>query len=281
MPTSRPARSDPAEVPVLARRGAPRRALAAVAAVLAATLLLGAPAGAGIGDPFDPDGTTTTTEAPTTTTEADGDEPDGSPTTAAEEPEAPSSEPSANGADGADAEGQAGGEGDDDADDDGTSTLALVAAALGGLVLGALLAGVPLALALSRRTPGPTAPAGAGAPPAAAPVARPAPAPTPVDDGAHAQRAGLVEALVSLRDQLPSDALRAEAARALSDVGVVEVSPLGEAFDPSRHRAVAQSPTDDPARHNTVAAVERPGYVDGAREVRPPEVVVARHGASS
>ena len=42
--------------------------------------------------------------------------------------------------------------------------------------------------------------------------------------------------------------------------------------------AVDQVATDDPARHNTVVTTERPGYADGDRLVRQPEVVVARHG---
>jgi molecular chaperone GrpE (heat shock protein) len=44
---------------------------------------------------------------------------------------------------------------------------------------------------------------------------------------------------------------------------------------------VHQVVTEDPAVHNTIVSVERPGYADGARIIRQPEVVVARIGGGS
>lgn len=233
-----------------------RRALTActMALVLGATLA-GPVAAQGVGEPVKPtepgpDATTTTSPPEPTTTSRPGD---------TDDPPVQASPTSVSASD----------------DDDG-SAVAVVGAAVVGLLIGLLLAGVPLGLALSRRRRATTA---------VPPVAPPAPAhwtspptPPPSDTLAAGQRANLVRCLIDLRDRLPSDALRDEVARALSAAGIVEDSPAGAAFDPERHRAVAQTPTDDPARHNTVAAVERPGYRDGDTIVRPPEVVVARHG---
>lgn len=239
------------------------------------------PGGGGIGERPGGDRSTTTTDAPgtersTSTTSTEAAEP-GSPTTAttaARDEEGPGPSASA--------------EADDVEDDDeGTSVVALVAVGLVGFVLGLLLAAVPLGAALARRKAARPAPAPALAPvptgPAPAPAAGPVvgPAPTREEAQARSQRAALAEALMGLRDQLPSAALGDEAARALAAVGITEVRPDGQPFDPSRHHAVDQVETDDPARHNTVASTERPGYADGDRLVRQPEVVVARHGSGS
>ena len=262
-------------------RGRGLRVLVAAAVVVGFAWFAAAPALAGLGEPVDPRDTTepeqeetSTTEAPTTT------EADTPPTTAADAPTT-----TVAGRDDADAPEQA-----DDAtvdEDDGTSVAALGAVGVVAFILGLLVAALPLGAALSRRKT-------AAAPVVGAPIPVPTPAPAPAAAGpvigpapsrdadqVRQQRVVLVEALIALRDKLPSTALGDEAAQALAAVGIHEVRPEGMAFDPAHHRAVHQVATDDPARHNTVAAVERPGYGDGTSTIRPPEVVVAVHGGSS
>jgi len=264
----------------------------AAGAVLLGGLLGGLPAGADPNGPFGPVGPDSTEDSTTTTEQSETTE--GSTSTTETEPGS-STTPSTTGSDGAatDAErGGATGNGKQPGGDDGgTSGAALLGAAVGGVVLGLLLAGIPLGLALaSRKRSAPTAgprPSDTSqlSPSATGPPARPdgagpviGPAPSRAETQVKSERAGLIDAVIALRDQLPSAALGEEAARALTAAGVTELSPDGVAFDPAQHRAVDQVATDDPARHNTVATVERPGYADGSRLIRLPEVVVARHG---
>jgi molecular chaperone GrpE (heat shock protein) len=47
-------------------------------------------------------------------------------------------------------------------------------------------------------------------------------------------------------------------------------------FDPSVHEALEVRPTSDPAQHETVCAVIRPGYAFGGRVLRPQQVAVYR-----
>jgi molecular chaperone GrpE len=263
-----------------ATRGRGPRVLVATVVVVGFAWFAATPALAGLGEPVDPRDTTEpedeTTTTSTTTTEADAPgttEADGPTTTVAER-------------DGAEETRAA----TVDEDDDGTSIAALGAVGVVAFVLGLIVAAIPLGAALARRKKAPGAPL---APPAPGP-APPAPAPTPAAgspaigpapsrdaDQIRHQRVVLVEALIALRDQLPSAALGDEAAQALAAAGIVEVRPQGMAFDPAHHRAVHQVATDDPARHNTVASVERPGYSDGTSTIRQPEVVVAVHGSPS
>jgi len=264
-------------------RGRALRVLVAAAAVVVGLAWFAAtPALAGLGDPVDPRDTTepdqleatTTTEAPATT------EGDAASTTAAEGPTT------------TDVERDGTEETDDatvDESDDGTSIAALGAVGVVAFILGLIVAAIPLGAALSRRKSAAGAPL-APPPPGPAPTPPPTPAagspaigPAPARDADQIrhQRVVLVEALIALRDQLPSAALGDEAAQALAAAGIVELRPEGMAFDPAHHRAVHQVATDDPARHNTVAAVERPGYSDGTSTIRPPEVVVAVHGSPS
>ena len=67
----------------------------------------------------------------------------------------------------------------------------------------------------------------------------------------------------------------------LARVASIGLTP-GRDFDPSKlsaldREAVDAVPTDDPARHRTIASVERPGYLDGDRLIRPAQVVVHRY----
>ena len=59
-----------------------------------------------------------------------------------------------------------------------------------------------------------------------------------------------------------------------SDHGLVEVNPLGDAFDPERHQAVTQVPSAD-AAPGTVLDVFQRGYLLNERLLRPALVVVA------
>lgn len=270
----------PSAPPVTRGRGL--RVLVAALVVVGLGWFAATPAMAGLGEPVDPRDTTepeeepTTTEAPTTTTEADTPattEADGPATTVADRDDA--TEPD---------------EAEDATvdEDDGTSIAALGAVGVVAFILGLIVAAIPLGLALSRRKAAPAGPAPL-APPMPAPTPAPAsaggpsigPAPSRDADQVRQQRVVLVEALIALRDKMPSAALGDEAAQALAAAGIHEVRPEGVAFDPAHHRAVHQVATDDPARHGTVASVERPGYSDGTSTIRPPEVVVAVHESSS
>ena len=63
--------------------------------------------------------------------------------------------------------------------------------------------------------------------------------------------------------------------QALESVGIAEIDPEGEPFDPERHEAMSllPSPTAEP---NSVIAVVQKGYLLNERVVRPARVVVAR-----
>ena len=63
--------------------------------------------------------------------------------------------------------------------------------------------------------------------------------------------------------------------QAFAAVGIVEIDPEGEPFDPERHEAISllPSPTAEP---NSVIAVVQKGFALHERVVRPARVVVAR-----
>lgn len=65
-----------------------------------------------------------------------------------------------------------------------------------------------------------------------------------------------------------------EMAGALERVGIVQDAPHGEAFDPHRHEAIAQQPSDG-AQTGTVIEVYSPGYLLGDDVLRAAKVVVA------
>lgn len=71
--------------------------------------------------------------------------------------------------------------------------------------------------------------------------------------------------------------------RALLDTfarhGLRRVGEKGEAFDPNRHQAVAQAPSDVPA--GKIAEVMQPGYVLGDRTVRAAMVLVSSGPANT
>jgi molecular chaperone GrpE len=70
--------------------------------------------------------------------------------------------------------------------------------------------------------------------------------------------------------------VRAELSVALARVGIESFSPMGEAFDPSMHEAVATAPgADDGGARGTVLEVYQDGYRLGEHVLRPARVVVA------
>jgi molecular chaperone GrpE len=70
--------------------------------------------------------------------------------------------------------------------------------------------------------------------------------------------------------------VRSELSAALARAGIESFSPVGEAFDPSLHEAVATAPQPDAgSASGTVVEVYQPGYRLGASVIRPARVVVA------
>jgi molecular chaperone GrpE len=70
--------------------------------------------------------------------------------------------------------------------------------------------------------------------------------------------------------------VRSELSAALARVGIESFSPVGEAFDPALHEAMASVPQPpDGADSGTVVEVYQPGYLLGSTVIRPARVVVA------
>jgi molecular chaperone GrpE len=70
--------------------------------------------------------------------------------------------------------------------------------------------------------------------------------------------------------------VRSELGAALARVGIESFSPLGEAFDPAVHEAMATiEQPEDGAASGTVVEVYQPGYRLGDSVIRPARVVVA------
>jgi molecular chaperone GrpE len=68
--------------------------------------------------------------------------------------------------------------------------------------------------------------------------------------------------------------VRLELGAALARLGIEAFAPLGEAFDPNLHEAVAQQPVEG-AASGTVADVFQNGYRMGEAIIRPARVLVA------
>jgi molecular chaperone GrpE len=68
--------------------------------------------------------------------------------------------------------------------------------------------------------------------------------------------------------------VHADVIAALARVGIEPFSPVGEAFDPQLHEAVAQQPVDG-AEPGTIVEVYQRGYRLGESVLRPARVVVA------
>lgn len=61
---------------------------------------------------------------------------------------------------------------------------------------------------------------------------------------------------------------------AFGKFSLVEINPMGEAFDPHRHQAMSMVESDQPA--NTVVSVLQKGYLLSDRVIRPALVMVAK-----
>jgi molecular chaperone GrpE len=64
-------------------------------------------------------------------------------------------------------------------------------------------------------------------------------------------------------------------AKAFEKLGITEINPLGEPFDPARHEAMLAQPSDS-AEPNSVLKVVQRGYEMNGRLLRPARVIVAR-----
>jgi molecular chaperone GrpE len=81
----------------------------------------------------------------------------------------------------------------------------------------------------------------------------------------HAESADWVKGIRAVQEEFKS---------ALARVGVEAFAPLGEAFDPNQHEAMAQAPFEG-SEPGTVAEVYQAGYRLGETIIRPARVVVA------
>jgi molecular chaperone GrpE len=70
-------------------------------------------------------------------------------------------------------------------------------------------------------------------------------------------------------------AIRDQAIEVLTRLGFARQEAIGEAFDPTRHEAVATRP-DPQAQAGTVVEVLQAGYGEGDHQLRPAQVVVAQ-----
>ena len=166
---------------------------------------------------------------------------------------------------------------DEDAGDggDGFGLPVVLVAAVAGLVLGGAIG-----LARGRRSSmggggqGPTV----AAVPTPGPVFGPGDGPEPIGPPpSSADRDALVRALIETADQVSSEAVRTTIVQRLGAVGVEPVVvAVGERFDPTTHSGVDAAAAPSPEQNDTVASLERPGWVDRGRVLRPPEVVVNR-----
>lgn len=93
------------------------------------------------------------------------------------------------------------------------------------------------------------------------------------------ERDQLVETLIYVRDRATSNAISDRVGASLSAAGVMELNPIGQHFDSTRHEAGGAEPTDNPHVHGIIAGVEVAGYVDrDGRTLRVPVVTVYQHG---
>ncbi|HSG65783.1 MAG TPA: nucleotide exchange factor GrpE [Gammaproteobacteria bacterium] len=114
-------------------------------------------------------------------------------------------------------------------------------------------------------------------------------------DVENARRYGLerlAQALLPVRDSLEAGVAAGSAAdaetllegkratlrlldTALEQVGIAQIDPVGEPFDPTKHEAMTMQPSDS-MEPNTVLMVVQKGYVIDDRLLRPARVIVSR-----
>ena len=66
--------------------------------------------------------------------------------------------------------------------------------------------------------------------------------------------------------------------KAFEKSGLLDINPVGEKFDPHKHQAISQVPSDQPA--NTVVQVFQKGYALESRVLRPALVAVSSGSAA-
>lgn len=67
--------------------------------------------------------------------------------------------------------------------------------------------------------------------------------------------------------------LQQQLVQALQDAGLKQDSPVGDGFDPAKHEAISQEPSDQP--ENTILRVQKSGYTLHDRVLRPAQVIVS------
>ncbi|MBV6423364.1 MAG: Protein GrpE [Steroidobacteraceae bacterium] len=87
-----------------------------------------------------------------------------------------------------------------------------------------------------------------------------------VENAGKADRDSLAAGQLATRDLL---------SKAFERLGISEVNPLGEPFDPTRHEAMMVQPSET-AEPDTVLTVVQRGYVLNGRLLRPARVIVAK-----
>jgi hypothetical protein len=95
-----------------------------------------------------------------------------------------------------------------------------------------------------------------------------------------AQRRALIDASIGIADLVRNsdEALWRQLTDALATAGVTMVAPDGKPFDPEQHVSVLAEPTEDEKLHQTVAATDTVGYLDGKTWLRRAEVAVYQQG---
>jgi molecular chaperone GrpE len=95
----------------------------------------------------------------------------------------------------------------------------------------------------------------------------------PVVDGMHAGLAVEEASAESLREgmELTMNMIR----KMMEKLGIEEVDPMNEKFDPEKHQAMSMQPSAD-VEPNTVIAVMQKGYLLNDRLIRPAMVMVSK-----
>jgi len=88
-----------------------------------------------------------------------------------------------------------------------------------------------------------------------------------LETGAQSDVKTLVTGMELLRQQL---------LKALGEIGITRIEPMGEEFDPALHEAISTMPVEDKGLNGKVVSVIRPAYVSGEKLIRPAQVIVGK-----
>jgi len=100
--------------------------------------------------------------------------------------------------------------------------------------------------------------------------------------------AGLIEELLPVLDSLSLavshgdkgvEQVYAMFLKILKQRGLEELNPVGEAFDPSKHEAIAMVETNDQTKDHTVMDVLQKGYALNGKVIRPAKVRIGEYKA--